>query len=92
MLYRKLKKQGLISRYSVNINRNTVIVTACSTPWPFNYIAAESRGAIRAVNEVLHYGGYKLIGKIVKSGTKARPTISNRLLKNLKPLEIDSKT
>lgn len=58
-----------------------VIVTACSTPWPFNFIAAESRGAIRAVNQVLHYGGYKLIGKIVKPGTKAKPAISDRLSK-----------
>lgn len=58
-----------------------VIVTACSTPWPFNFIAAESRGAIRAVKEVLYYGGYRLIGTIVKPGTKTRPTISGRLLK-----------
>jgi multimeric flavodoxin WrbA len=63
-----------------------VIVTACSTPWPFNFIAAESRGAIRAVNEVLHYGGYRILGKVVKSGTKARPEISNRLRKKSKIL------
>lgn len=63
-----------------------VIVTACSTPWPFNFVAAESRGAIRAVNEVLYYGGYKLLGKIVKPGTKTRPAISDRLLKKCKNL------
>ncbi len=63
-----------------------VIVTACSTAWPFNFIAAESRGAIRAVNEVLHYGGYRLLGKIVKPGTKKKPVISNRLLKKSKLL------
>lgn len=61
-----------------------VIVTACSTAWPFNFIAAESRGAIRAVNEVLHYGGYKLTGKIVKPGTKANPAISGGLSKKAK--------
>jgi len=61
-----------------------VIVTACSTAWPFNFIAAESRGAIRAVNEVLHYGGYKLVGKIVKPGTKAKPAISVKLSKKAK--------
>ncbi|MDS1030826.1 flavodoxin family protein [Bacillota bacterium LX-D] len=62
------------------------IVTACTTPWPFNFIAAESRGAIRAVNEVLHYGGYKIIGKIVKSGTKTKPEISPALLRRAKIL------
>jgi len=64
----------------------TVIITACSTPWPFNFIAAESRGAIRAVHEVLHYGGYRLLGKIVKPGTKASPAISNRLIEKSKNL------
>ncbi len=63
-----------------------VIATACTTPWPFNFIAAESRGAIRAVNEVLHYGGYRLIGKIVKPGTKNRPFISDRLADRAKAL------
>jgi len=56
-----------------------VIVTACTTPWPFNFIAAESRGAVKAVREVLHYGGYKILGKIVKPGTKNKPQISQKL-------------
>lgn len=63
-----------------------VIVTACTTPWPFNFIAAESRGAIRAVREVLHYGGYKIVGKIVKPGTKKNPEISNRLLRKIRKI------
>lgn len=63
-----------------------VIVTACTTPWPFNFIAAESRGAIRTVNEVLRYGGYKLLGKVVKPGTKNKPEISKELLSKAKIL------
>ena len=57
-----------------------VIVTACTTPWPFNFIAAESRGAIRAVRQVLHYGGYKIIGNVVKPGTKKKPEIQQKIL------------
>ena len=57
-----------------------VIVTTCTTPWPFNFIAAESRGAIRAVREVLHYGGYKIIGKVVRPGTKKNLEIPQKLL------------
>lgn len=57
-----------------------VIVVACSTPWPFNFLATESKGAINSVREVLHYGGYKIIGKIVKPGTKNSPTLSERIL------------
>ncbi|KKH95852.1 iron-sulfur protein [Methanosarcina sp. 1.H.T.1A.1] len=72
--------------YPRQTGKPAVIVTACTTPWPFNFIAAESRGAIRAVNEVLHYGGYRLVGKVVKSGTKNRPVISNRILNKAKIL------
>ena len=63
-----------------------VIVTACSTPWPFNFLAAESRGAIRAVREVLHYGGYKILGTVVKSGSKSKPGVSEKLLEKAKRL------
>ena len=62
------------------------IVTACTTPWPFNFIAAESRGAVKAVREVLHYGGYKILGKIAKPGTKNQPQISQKLLRKAKIL------
>jgi NAD(P)H-dependent FMN reductase len=62
------------------------IVTACTTPWPFNFIAAESRGAVRAVKKVLHYGGYKVLGKVVKPGTKKNPEIPARLLEKARGL------
>lgn len=65
-----------------------VIVTACTTPWPFNFLAAESRGAIRAVREVLHYGGYKIIGTVVKPGSKKQPEISQRLLDKAKGMAL----
>ena len=60
--------------------KRAVIVTACTTPWPFNFILPESRGAIRAVKEVLHYGGYKLVGTITKPGTKKLNKISSSLM------------
>ena len=59
--------------------KGAVVVTACTTPWPFNFILPESRGAIRAVREVLHYGGYKTVGTIAKPGTKKSKGISSSL-------------
>ena len=49
-------------------------------------MAAESRGAVRAVHEVLHYGGYKMLGKIVKPDTKKKPHISKKILDKAKGL------
>src|SRR6056297_1592866 len=55
------------------------VVTACTTPWPFNFVFPESRGAIRAVKEILHYGGFKTVGTITKPGTKKSKEISSSL-------------
>jgi hypothetical protein len=59
--------------------KRAVIVTACTTPWPFNFILSQSRGAVRAVREVLHYGGYRIVGTIVQPGTKKSKEISSSL-------------
>ncbi|MBN2279132.1 MAG: flavodoxin family protein [Candidatus Marinimicrobia bacterium] len=66
--------------------KKAIIVTACTTPWPFNFILAESRGAIRALKEILHYGGYKIIGKIVKPNTKKHSEINFYLKKKIERL------
>ncbi len=66
--------------------KRAVIVTACTTPWPFNFIFPESRGAIRAVKEVLHYGGYKTAGTVTKPGTKKSKQISPSLISKARRL------
>ena len=66
--------------------KRAVIVTACTTPWPFNFILPESRGTIRAIKEVLHYGGYKVVGTITKPGTKKSQQLSISLASKAKQL------
>lgn len=66
--------------------KRAVVVTSCTTPWPFNFILPESRGAIRAVREVLHYGGYKIVGTLTKPGTKKSKEISASLKSKAKRL------
>jgi hypothetical protein len=60
--------------------KRAVIVTACTTPWPFNVILPESRGAIRAVKEVLHHSGYKLVDTITRPGNDKSKQISSSLM------------
>ena len=53
------------------------IVTACSTPWPFNLLSsAGSRGAARSVWTILRYGGYNILGQVVKANTRRYPQIA----------------
>ena len=61
--------------------KTAVLVTACTTPWPFNFLLPESRGALRAMKEVLRYGGYKIVGTVVKPGTKNDRAIPRHLEK-----------
>lgn len=66
--------------------KRAAVVTACTSPWPFNFILPESRGALRAVREVLRYGGYKVVGTIAKPGTKKSTEINDRLAKKARRL------
>lgn len=49
--------------------KQAIIVTACATPWPFNFLMSESRGAIRAVGKILKAGGYRIVGTYARPGT-----------------------
>jgi hypothetical protein len=52
--------------------KKAVIVSACATPWPWNVISAESRGAVREIwKGILKFAGYELIGKVVQPGRRA---------------------
>ena len=62
------------SKYGIPIplqkGKKAVIVTACTTPFPFNYICGQSTVAIRAVKEILKSAGFKVVRKITVAGTK----------------------
>ncbi|MEN6367821.1 MAG: flavodoxin family protein [Thermoguttaceae bacterium] len=61
-----------------------IIATACTTPWPVNFLFYESRGAVRAVKEVLKWGGYRIKGVLVQPGTMEMQMVSKRLLDRAK--------
>jgi flavorubredoxin len=63
-----------------------VIVTACTTPWPLNWLLPVSRGALRAVSRVLKDGGCKILGKVVETNTRHRHQISDKLLHKAREL------
>jgi len=56
------------------------IVAACTTPRLLDLVAGQSRGAIRTVGEILHYAGYRIVGRVARCGTKSRSAIPDRLL------------
>lgn len=40
--------------------KRALVIAACTTPWPFNILARQSRGAVRSVRELLGTGGMKV--------------------------------
>jgi len=61
-----------------------VIAAACTTPWPFNSLFAESGGAVRAVKHVLDWAGYRVKDVLVQPGTKKLDSVSTRLIERAK--------
>lgn len=55
--------------------KKAVIITSCTTPFPFNYLCVQSTGAVRAVGEVLKSSGFKVVRKINLSNTKKQRQI-----------------
>lgn len=58
--------------------KKAVLVSACTTPWPFNVWFNQSRGAIKALREILKWSGFRITSVIEKSGTKRRPALTDR--------------
>ncbi len=58
--------------------KRCILVSTSTTPWPFNIIMHQSSGAIRAMKEICHYSGFKVVAKIEKGGTRHNATLSER--------------
>jgi|WetSurMetagenome_2_1015567.scaffolds.fasta_scaffold291550_2 multimeric flavodoxin WrbA len=60
--------------------KDAVIVTACTTPWPFSALCRQTGGAVRSLKEILCYAGFHIAGTLVVPGTKTCPNIPHQLL------------
>lgn len=60
--------------------KKAVIVTACTTIWPISVLFHQTTNALHAMKEILHYSGFKVVGKLALSGTKNRSSIPQSIL------------
>lgn len=58
--------------------KRCILVSTSTTPWPFNILMHQSRGAIRAMKEICHYSGFKVVAKIEKGGTRRHSALTER--------------
>lgn len=56
--------------------KKAAIITACTTPFPFNVICRQSSGVFNSIGEILKSGGIKVTAKICAAGTKHSPGLT----------------
>ena len=59
--------------------KKAVLVSACTTPYPFNILFRQSEGAVRAMKEILKWSGFKVVSVVQQGGTKAHPVSERKL-------------
>ena len=52
--------------------KKAILVSTCSTPFPFNIWFGQSQGAVRALREILKWSGFKVVSAIQLGGTRKR--------------------
>lgn len=68
--------------------KKAVIVSACTTIWPFSWIAKQTSNANHAMKEILGYSGFKVVGKLVLSGTKNKSGVSQKIINKARRLAL----
>ncbi len=58
--------------------KHAVIVSTCTTIFPFNILFRQSRGAVKAIREILKWSGFKVVGTLEKGGTRKYHTLTER--------------
>lgn len=53
--------------------KKAMIISTCTTRWPWNRIFNQSAGAINAMKEILKWSGFKTVAKMQIGDTKRRP-------------------
>ena len=58
--------------------KKCILISTCTTPWPWNILFKQSRGAIRAMREIAHYAGFKIVKTIERGGTAMNPKLTEK--------------
>lgn len=66
--------------------KKAILVTACSTPWPFNWIFNQSRSCVSRMREICKYSGQEIVGTFVFPGTLTMKEIPDKFLTRAREL------
>lgn len=58
--------------------KKCILVSTCTTPWPFNILFNQSHGAIRALREICHYSGIQIVKTLERGDTAKHPELTEK--------------
>lgn len=53
--------------------KQAIVISTCTTPYPFNILFNQSRGTVKALREILKWSGFRIKAAIERGGTKEKP-------------------
>lgn len=74
---------SMIPKPKLRKTQKYILMTTCSTPFPFDRIAGQSTGCIRAMKEVMNISGMTYVGKVIFPGTRDKKEIPSRIINKI---------
>lgn len=87
-----IKEQSMGPPKPINAKgKRAILVTACSTIWPINWIFKQSRACFSRLNEICVYSGIKVVDTFVLPGTFKMDQIPEKYLNKAKKIGLKIK-
>ncbi|MBQ3634055.1 MAG: flavodoxin family protein [Bacteroidales bacterium] len=58
--------------------KKCILVSTCTTPWPWNVWFNQSSGVIKVLKEICWYSGFKIVATVERGGTAKYPELSEK--------------
>ncbi len=80
----KEKERGFPEK--LQIGKKAILALSCTTPFPFNILANQSKGAAKAIKSILKSGGYNILGEVHLPNTAKSKELTPAARKRIKKI------
>ncbi|MCL2634013.1 MAG: flavodoxin family protein [Oscillospiraceae bacterium] len=74
---------SFIPKPKLSQKQKYLILITCSTPAPFDKLAGQSTGTVKAIREFFHVSGMKHAGTVIFSGTRNKSEVPLKITKQI---------
>lgn len=67
--------------------KRAIVVSTCTTSYPFNILFNQSRGTVKALKEILKWSGFRIKAVVERGGTKETPVGPKDLVRCRKAIQ-----